>query len=306
MDVAGLQQAIAAVPAGRWGVAVSGGADSVALLRLLLGRPELTLVVIHLDHETRNGQSAEDAAFVEQLAQSHRLPVVLARRSMIEPQLADPPRNRSALFRACRHEVFRRAVAEHDLQGVLLAHHADDQAETVLHRLLRGSGPAGLAGMGEAATIRGVSIRRPLLNVPKQVLCAYLKSIGQAWREDESNRSPAYARNRLRGLLQRRPELIDALLEMGRAMGALRQWLQSAAPQLPGDLAAGDLDGLPSIIQRQMLRNWLAAAGSPAGEIDPATIDRLDAMLHDAATPRRAHFPGRVLVTRRQGKLSTR
>src|SRR5438034_1508222 len=134
-----------AVPAGAWAVAVSGGGDSVALLELLRHRGDLLLHVVHLDHETRGGESATDALFVGELAARWGLAFTIRRRSEIEPAIAARlPANRSARFRAARLELFRRVIAEHRLAGVILAHHADDQAETVVQRLLRGSGPAGL------------------------------------------------------------------------------------------------------------------------------------------------------------------
>src|ERR1051325_10404986 len=136
MDQRPLQQFVATVRPASWAIAVSGGADSVALLSLLLDRrSDLALHVVHFDHHTREGQSAQDAAFVRQLALDHGLPFSIATRDQIEPDLAARmilPRNLSARFRALRYEWFRRVVAAANLGGVILAHHADDQAETVL------------------------------------------------------------------------------------------------------------------------------------------------------------------------------
>ena len=92
-----------------------------------------------------------------------------------------------------RLALFRSIVKREKLSGVILAHHADDQAETVLSRLLRGSGYTGLAGMLPRASVCGLMILRPLLDVRREMLRKYLRSIGEAWREDLSNRSPQYA-----------------------------------------------------------------------------------------------------------------
>src|SRR5205823_4177907 len=100
-------------------------------LALLRPRGDLRLHVVHLDHETRGGQSAEDAQFVGDLAREWGLAVTVARRGEIESAMGALPRNRSARHRALRLELFRRVVSEHKLRGVILAHHADDQAETV-------------------------------------------------------------------------------------------------------------------------------------------------------------------------------
>ena len=136
---ASLFKEMTAVPSGRWAGGVSGGADSVALLLLLDQRresePGLFLHVVHLDHQTRGAESTADAEFVRRLAAGRGVPCTIARRDQVEREMTDLPPNPSARYRALRHEVFRRVIAQHRLQGVLLAHHADDQAETVLHRL---------------------------------------------------------------------------------------------------------------------------------------------------------------------------
>src|SRR5512133_2495346 len=117
-----LVQAVAHIPAGGWAVGVSGGADSVALLSLLRRRIDLSLQVVHLDHQTRGQASTDDAAFVEQLSRAWNLPATLARRSEIEAGLTELPANPSARYRALRLELFRRVVGRGGLQGVILAH----------------------------------------------------------------------------------------------------------------------------------------------------------------------------------------
>lgn len=304
MHNAELEKAIARIPSGAWGIGVSGGADSVALLRLAHARRDLRLVVVHLDHETRAGRSAGDAASVTDLARSLGLEHVSVRRAEIEPHLADPPANLSARFRACRMRLFADVAHERNLRGVLLAHHADDQAETVFQRLLRGSGPLGLGGMMETSDVGGLTIHRPLLRIGRAALRAYLEEIGQPWREDASNRSPAYQRNRIRMLLADRPALRDGLIDLATAMQTLRQWVRSTAPQLTDSIGPADIEGLPPLVAEQALRRWLADQGIPPGAIAPPVLDRLQAMLHDAASPPRQHFPGKILLRRRRGRIS--
>src|SRR5256885_4366995 len=195
-----LQSAIDSVPAGRWAVGVSGGADSVALLSLLRKRSDVSLRVVHLDHQTRGDASAQDARFVEMLAKQWEIPFEIARLDQVMPEIPDPPKNRSALFRAARLALFRRVVSDHNLAGVILGHHADDQAETILLRLLRGSSYTGLAGMSPRTTIGGLVVLRPMLDVPRAALRAHLHDLEQTWRDDQSNLSAQYARNRIRVL----------------------------------------------------------------------------------------------------------
>src|SRR5438445_474032 len=133
-------------------------------------RPGVGVHVVDLNHELRGEESEGDANFVRQLAEKLAVPMTMARRSEIEPGLAKRPANQSALYRAIRLAFFRKVVAEHQLHGVLLAHHADDQAETVLHRLLRGSGAAGLGGMARGARQGLLSVFRPLLGNGREEL----------------------------------------------------------------------------------------------------------------------------------------
>ena len=300
-----LAQPITAVPAGKWAVAVSGGADSVALLVLLTRRPDLSLHVVHLDHQARGADSTADAQFVSALAAAYSLPCIVARRSDIEPTLHDPPANTSSRYRAARIELFRRAVIEHGLAGVILAHHADDQAETVLVRLIRGSGPSGLAAMSFETQMNGLLMLRPLLAVRRGQLRQLLESIGQLWREDASNESDQYLRNRLRRLIAGRDDLHDALVSLADACRALRQWAGEHAPCLPPSFAVGQLQGVPRLLAREAARRWLIARGAPPGELHEHVLDRLVAMSGDAAFPPRQDFPGAVRVRRARGVIFT-
>jgi tRNA(Ile)-lysidine synthase len=303
MTADALTTALARVPAGRWAVAVSGGADSVALLRLAAARSELQLHVVHVDHQTRNGASTADAAFVADLAAKLGLPCFTTTREALEPSLRDPPNNLSARFRALRLAHFRHVVSEHRLRGVLLAHHADDQAETIFHRLLRGSSPFGLAGMHARTTIGGLTLVRPLLAVRRTELRAFLASIEQDWREDESNRSPKYLRNRIRAMLNDHAALVEPLLSLGKACAALRRQVKRSLPPLEAELSVSRLRGLPTLTGREAARRWLVARGAPPGDLPTAALDRLLTMATDAASPPRCDFPGGLRVRRRGGML---
>jgi tRNA(Ile)-lysidine synthase len=288
---------------GSWAVAVSGGADSVALLLLLNDLPGLNLHVVHMDHQTRGGASGEDAAFVVQLAQSLSIPCTLALREDFEPYMPDLPANLSARFRAIRMEFFYRVVEAEKLQGVILGHHADDQAETILLRLLRGSSPGGLGGMGPARRMRGLTMLRPLLHASRQSLRDFLTERGQFWREDSSNESPEYRRNEIRKWLVDRPEVTGALLELGETCAAYGQWVRRSAPDLPGAFYVRRLAELPRPLARESARRWLQAGGAEAEQLAPVVLDRLRLMAADAATPRRQQFPGPILVRRNAGQI---
>lgn len=170
-------------PQARVAVAVSGGADSVALLALLhrsRGLHRGVLSVITVDHGLRP-DGAEHAAWTVDLATSWGLAARAVRVSCEASEQA---------ARVARYAVLDAL----DVDRVALAHHRDDQVETVLINLLRGTGPRGLAGM---RAIRGRYVR-PLLDVPGAGLREWLLAQGLSWREDETNAAPRYLRNRIR------------------------------------------------------------------------------------------------------------
>jgi tRNA(Ile)-lysidine synthase len=277
----------------------------VALLLLLHERPGLRLHLVHLNHELRGAAADADAAFVSELADRLRLPCDVRRRSEIEPELANLPHNPSARYRAIRFEIFRRVVASEQLSGVMLAHHADDVAETVLQRLLRGSGYAGLRGMAASSDIDGLRIARPLLNVRREALRTLLRQRGQDWREDASNQSGDYLRNHLRRLLAHRPGLTESLLALSSACRELHDWTGRNAPRLESEFPAAQLARLPSILARRSARRWLIAAAAAALELSPPVLDRLIGMAADFARPSVQQFPGNLTVRRRAGRITS-
>jgi tRNA(Ile)-lysidine synthase len=184
----------------RVGVAVSGGADSVCLLhglRRLAGQLRITLHVLHLDHGLRGEESDDDMRFVESLAASLDLPCEVGRT-----RFAGRPGNLEEAARLARLDFFADARRRLSLDRVATGHTADDQAETVLFRLLRGSGPGGLAGI---LPVTAEGLIRPLLDLRRSDIEDWLRAQGLAWREDSSNRCAEFTRNRIRHTLL--PEL---------------------------------------------------------------------------------------------------
>jgi tRNA(Ile)-lysidine synthase TilS/MesJ len=151
--------------------------------------------------------------------------------------------------------------------------------------------------------VAGVNVVRPLLGVPREVLREHLKEIGQPWREDASNASPQYVRNRIRALLAAETELTQPLLNLASACGHLRDWVQRAAPTLHECFAAQALHDLPELLARESARRWLVERGAPPAELPPPVLDRLVRLATDAASPVRQHFPGGILVRRRRGRI---
>lgn len=296
-----LARAIAAVPAGAWAVGVSGGADSVALLSMLRTVPGMRLHVTHLNHETRGIESDADADFVHQLAEARGLPYSIHRLSDITPRLARVPNNPSARYRAARFELFRTIVNDEHLDGVILAHHANDQAETILQRLLRGSGVSGLRGIQPRMQFGELLVLHPLLAVSRLTLRQWLARHQIAWREDASNHSSHYLRNRLRAAIQPHAELHAVLIGLVNACSRLNDAFDQAAPRLADKFPTSQLSQLPEVLAHHAARRWLRERGVDSKDLGPASTADLVQMARDAASPPRRHFPGGLLVHRRKG-----
>lgn len=180
---------------GQVGVAVSGGADSVALLHALAELyPKRRLCVVHLNHRLRGDESDADEDFVRELA-ARRGYGCFVEREDVARAAESGDRNLEQAGRRCRYQFFRKLLADEACAVVATAHTRSDQAETVLFRLLRGAGGTGLSGIWPE--LDG-SIVRPMLDVSRSEVLDYLRNRGIVWHEDRSNSDPAFARNRLR------------------------------------------------------------------------------------------------------------
>jgi tRNA(Ile)-lysidine synthase len=176
------------------GVAVSGGADSVCLLHVLLEvgpRWDLRPVVLHLNHRLRGEESDRDEKFVREMAARAGLPILVESWDRCDAS----PSNLEEAAREARLAFFEKAMASGAVERVAVGHTRSDQAETVLFRFLRGAGTAGLAGIRPATS---TGIVRPLIGIDRDEIEEFLRKRGVAWREDVTNLSPDFARNRIR------------------------------------------------------------------------------------------------------------
>src|SRR5215813_4393111 len=191
----------------RVGVAVSGGSDSLALLQLLIEiRTELGLVllIVHVNHKLRGAESDQDEEFVANLAAEHKL-ILHATSAEVAKHAAESGRSVEAAARELRYDYFQQLFRDRVLDKVVTGHTLDDQAETVLLRLIRGTGMRGLRGIQPRIEVDDESasgqIVRPILDFRRSEPLGYLQSLGKPWREDSTNRESRYTRNRVRQLL---------------------------------------------------------------------------------------------------------
>ena len=215
-----IREARMMAPGDRVGIAVSGGADSVALLRLLetlRGELGITLLVLHFDHCLRGEESKADAELVAELARASGLEFICVRED-VEAAAKQHGWNLEDAARRLRYGFFERVIGERRANRIAVAHTGDDQAETVLAHLLRGTGLTGLAGI---YPVIGPLVR-PLLDTRRQDLRAYLRAWDQIWREDSTNtdqrRQRARIREQLLPLLERdfSPAIVAHLGDLAR------------------------------------------------------------------------------------------
>ncbi len=287
-----------------WAVAVSGGADSVGLLLLLWKHfPEQRkkLLVLHFDHATRP-DSAGDARFVEKLAKDLGAKFVTGRRA------APGPASEAAL-RDARWKFFREQLAAHQARLIFFGHQRDDIAETMLMRLARGSGAAGLCVPRPVQDHAGdIFALRPLLDVSRQELRAALQSAGVPWREDSSNVEDLYLRNRIRKhvIPVWREVLGSRDLDVGvaRSRAALEDdddALCALTDAAYGELPVGQpwplarFKGQPAAVLRRALWRWLNENGVKDNLNAHAVHALLMAVLH-RQPGRWSAGPGRWLV----------
>lgn len=218
---------------------VSGGADSVALLRGLreAGWND-RVIAAHLNHRLRGQEAEDDARWVQALCQRLSVPAEIGECD-VAARAAQTNTGIEEAARSARYHFFSDVARRRAAPFVAVAHTADDQAETVLHHVLRGTGLAGLGGMPESRPLSdGLTLIRPVLTLSRTVLRTYLASIGQDFREDSSNASRDHTRNRLRQellpLLARdyNPQIVERLLSLSQLAREAQEVLAHRARQL--------------------------------------------------------------------------
>ena len=251
------------MPPGKYVLAVSGGVDSVVLLDLLRMYPGVQLIVAHYDHGMRDN-SAEDRAFVQQLARRYRLPFVYDKGNLGAGASEAAARNARYIF-------LRTTKAASGAVAIVTAHHQDDVLETAIMNLLRGTGRKGLSSLTS-----GEGIIRPLLQVPKSEIIDYAKRHGLSWHEDSSNDDTTYLRNHIRhnilpGWSASDKQKMLAMASSGHALNTEIDSMLSGG--LQPELNRAWFILLPHAVSREVMAEWLRQ--HDIRDFDRQTIERL-------------------------------
>ncbi len=260
------------LPGGRVLLGLSGGADSVALTRLLLPLRDEGLLspeAVHVNHGLRGAEADGDEAFVRALCEREGIPLHVFRAEL-------GARRDENAAREARYGCFAACLRETGIRQLVLAHHRDDQAETFLLRLLRGAGPEGLGCMAPVEERGDWRILRPLLAVSGQELRDALRQSGIPWREDGSNAEDGYLRNRVRHLLLPEMERLapGAAERIARAAELLREEGEALATRAeeicmragPDWIEAAALLPLTEAERARVLRLWWKRGGPTLAE----------------------------------------
>jgi tRNA(Ile)-lysidine synthase len=317
-------------PGDRVGVAVSGGADSVALLRIceaLRNELGITLRVVHFDHSLRGAESQADAEFVAKVARGSGLEFVSAR----EDVAAEAERrgwNLEDAARRMRYAFFARVVEEGRATRIAVAHTANDQAETLLAHLIRGTGLTGLAGIYPTVG----AIVRPLLGARRKDLREYLRKRGDEWREDATNRDVRRLRARIREQLlpvlerdfspavvghlsdlarfAREEEVFWTALVEDRFQAHVREDRKSLAIdvshllaplQLTSIAAEGEVSDATSPLRtltERLIRRLYEGARGDRRELSARHVEQVIRLAEESTSGRRAELPGGIAVER--------
>ena len=307
---------------GRIVVAVSGGADSVALLHALHSlqvTERYWLHIIHVDHALRT-TSHEDAAFVQALGKRWHIPVTIERHD-VAARCAEAGWSLEDGARRIRYDCFLSVARRHSASHVALAHTADDQAETVLMRLMRGTGLMGLGAIPIQRQLdEAVEVVRPLLDVWRRDIVDYLHAHRLTYRDDATNQDQRFVRNRIRHqlipLLEREynPEIKGALTQLAEQSrwdysylqaAAERQWKRLTKISQAHQVAITIRPFLrqPKALQRQLLRRAIQRLRGDLTRFEFRHWLEAERLFRERPVGTRLDLPGGLQLTREQDRV---
>ena len=318
-------------PDDRWLLASSGGPDSMALLTALAELknsarlPLADLQLAHLNHQLRADQSDADESFIRQQAQNFHLPITVGHFD-VQALAQETNQSLETAARQARYDFFAQTARKNSCNKIALAHNADDQAETILHRVIRGTGIKGLAGIPPTRELnddqpgKPLLIVRPLLTVSRDQIEQFLRQRNIPWRIDASNESNAFTRNRIRNQLlpllaeQYNPQVKQALIRLGQTAHWLTDLLcrnadttlQNLTFHLDSNSASLDaaaLAQLTPIQQTELIRHLLEKLKLPLQRISFLHIRSVTDLLNQPAQFAKLQLPENLQVILKNNEL---
>jgi len=300
-------------------VAVSGGADSVSLLDALVrlkqrGKLHARILVAHLNHQLRGEESDADEIFVERLAVRHNLECVIERIAVAEMAITEK-RNLEAIARQFRYDFLAEVAEKFGAEYVCTAHTQDDQAETVLMRLLRGSGAEGLKGIHSVRPL-GLKVKliRPLLTITRAEVLDHCQKYGVEFCNDSSNFTVALTRNRVRHellplLKSFNPRSVQSLSRTATLLTDDDDCLQKLSAKVLAEISEGAKIKIKPLlkehpaIRRRVLRQWLRGERGGLQRIEAVHIAALERLILCGQGGQIIELPGGWHVRRKSGVL---
>ncbi len=308
-------------------VGVSGGPDSIALLHLLYSLNkksdwQLKIHIAHLNHQLRPEEAEADAAFVQGVADDYSLPCTIDQRDVasLSKQASG---GEEEVGRHERYAFFERVCLKTGAKLVAVGHHADDNAETILHRILRGTGLRGLAGIPAMRALHfgsEINLVRPLLRFTRKSICEYLDDVGVAYREDKSNESNEPMRNRMRNVILPQvedlvnPQVRDALTRLGEQAQWLEEYLSETVQRTFETLVIartdqelilnGEAVGRKSrIVQTELVRLAYRSFGLGEQNLSFANLVAAVDLIGDSSSGKHVQLPGGMEIEKRYKQL---
>ena len=286
-------------------VGISGGRDSVALHHWLIENKFKKISYCHLNHGLRDEESDSDEEFLQELLGGD----LITSRVKVAEIAADESLSLETAARQARHRFFAECAAQIGVSSILLAHHAEDQAETILFNLLRGS--AGLKGMNPIQKVGSLTFLRPFLEVRRETIDQYLVSDNHAFRDDSSNAEPFATRNRLRnegipllaGIMKR--DITTNIIRASRHHQALEDFSDTYLSEIEildpqGRIHLPTFRSLPEAIQKRSLHQFLTSQNIP--DLTSAHIDEAWKITASDAPPS-MNLPGGQRLRRKESRL---
>jgi tRNA(Ile)-lysidine synthase len=302
-------------------LAVSGGADSVALLKILVGlklsgKINNDFHIAHINHLLRAEESLEDEKFVKTLAKQHNLPVTIEHVD-VRKYAQQNKLSIETAARFLRLEKLAAIAGKHNCSCIAAAHQKNDNAETVIHRLLRGTGFKGLAGIRPKMILNGITFIRPLLCLGRREIEDYLISQNVKWQRDRTNLDCRFTRNRIRHrilpLLQKQAtgDIIELLFVLSRHCLAFSQAIERQAKKAlqecvvnrSGHSVSVDTDKFndyPSLLKVEIIQNAMQQCGIGLQKMATEHYERVIKFLTKSQSGKTLQLPNKTIIKKQQ------